>query len=174
MGTLSFPFTLTAGQPENINQLNSNLAAIQAVINGAIDDTNLADNAVTTAKITDGDVTAAKIEDQPAWSTVSISGSGITTTSLGYYKDSLGVVHFRGDIVPNTGAVANGTALGTLPAGSRPGTNGAGGSQSFPLLGDRIAYCTISTAGVITLTAGLGAAGAGNILFSGITFRAEN
>lgn len=42
MASISFPFTLTAGQPENVNQLNSNLAAISAQVNGNIDNTNLA------------------------------------------------------------------------------------------------------------------------------------
>lgn len=42
MSTLTYPFTLTAGQPENVGQLNSNLAAISTIINGALDEGNLA------------------------------------------------------------------------------------------------------------------------------------
>lgn len=51
MGTLSYPFTLTAGQPENVNQLNSNLAAIATVLNGSVDATNLAAGAVDVAEL---------------------------------------------------------------------------------------------------------------------------
>ena len=63
MGTLSFPFNLAAGDPENVNQLNSNLAAIQTVLNGQVDSTNLADLAATTAKINDLAVTTGKLAD---------------------------------------------------------------------------------------------------------------
>ena len=41
MTQLSFPFTLTAGTPENVNQLNSNLDAIKTVLNGGIAADNL-------------------------------------------------------------------------------------------------------------------------------------
>lgn len=45
MTTLSYPFTLVAGQPENVNQLNSNLNAITTWANGNVDTTNLATSA---------------------------------------------------------------------------------------------------------------------------------
>lgn len=45
MGTLTYPYTLTAGQPENVNQLNSNLNAIASVINGGIANVNLSGSA---------------------------------------------------------------------------------------------------------------------------------
>lgn len=51
MGTLSYPFTLVAGQPENVNQLNSNLAAVATVLNGSVDATNLASGAVDVAEL---------------------------------------------------------------------------------------------------------------------------
>lgn len=41
MATIVYPFTLTAGQPENVNQLNSNLNAITAQVNGNLDGTNI-------------------------------------------------------------------------------------------------------------------------------------
>lgn len=41
MATIVYPFTLTAGQPENVNQLNSNLNAITAQVNGSLDFANL-------------------------------------------------------------------------------------------------------------------------------------
>lgn len=42
MAQISYPFTLTAGQAENVNQLNSNLSAITTQVNGNLDETNLA------------------------------------------------------------------------------------------------------------------------------------
>jgi hypothetical protein len=42
MASIVYPFTLTAGQPENVAQLNSNLSAVTAQVNGNLDDTNLA------------------------------------------------------------------------------------------------------------------------------------
>jgi len=41
MAFITYPFTLTAGQPENVNQLNSNLEAIRTVLNGGVDGVNL-------------------------------------------------------------------------------------------------------------------------------------
>lgn len=41
MATLTYPYTLTAGQPENVNQLNSNLSAISTVLNGGVDAANV-------------------------------------------------------------------------------------------------------------------------------------
>lgn len=41
MGALTYPYTLTAGQPENVNQLNSNLSAISTVLNGGVDAANV-------------------------------------------------------------------------------------------------------------------------------------
>jgi hypothetical protein len=42
MATVVYPYTLTAGQPENVNQLNSNLSALTAQVNGNLDATNIA------------------------------------------------------------------------------------------------------------------------------------
>jgi hypothetical protein len=142
----------------------------------------IASDAVTTVKILDGNVTtnklaanavtAAKIEAQQAWQTISISGTNITTTNVGYFKDSLGVVHFRGDLIPVTNTVADGTTIGTLPAGYRPGTVSP---QYFHY--QRAAafggYLTITSAGVIALT-GMNPGGASSFFLSTIYFRAEN
>lgn len=51
MTTLSYPYTLTAGQPENVNQLNSNLNAISTVLNGSVDTTNIASSVLDYAGI---------------------------------------------------------------------------------------------------------------------------
>jgi hypothetical protein len=45
--TLVYPTTLVAGANENVNDLNSNLNAITAVINGAIDSSNIANAGVS-------------------------------------------------------------------------------------------------------------------------------
>ena len=42
MAQISYPFTLTAGAAENVNQLNSNLTAITDEVNGNLDNTNVA------------------------------------------------------------------------------------------------------------------------------------
>lgn len=52
MGTLVYPFTLTAGANENVNDLNGNLAAIAAVLNGNVDAANLLNGAITADKFT--------------------------------------------------------------------------------------------------------------------------
>ena len=51
MGTLTYPYSLTAGQAENVNHLNSNLTAISNVLNGSVDADNLAAGAVTGVKL---------------------------------------------------------------------------------------------------------------------------
>lgn len=47
MTTLVYPTTLVAGANENVNDLNSNLNAITAVVNGAIDSSNIANAGVS-------------------------------------------------------------------------------------------------------------------------------
>lgn len=51
MGTVSLPYTLTAGQPENVNQLMDNLTTLRDAINGNLDATNLASGAVDVAEL---------------------------------------------------------------------------------------------------------------------------
>lgn len=62
MAQVSLPYTLTAGQPENVNQLVANLDALVAGVN-TVNTAQIADANVTTAKIADGAVTSAKILD---------------------------------------------------------------------------------------------------------------
>jgi hypothetical protein len=50
MTTVTMPNALVAGQPENVNALNANLNAIVTVVNGGIDNTNLA-GGITDAKL---------------------------------------------------------------------------------------------------------------------------
>lgn len=94
MGTLTYPFTLTAGQPENVNQLNSNLAAVATVLNGSVDATNLATSAKpvtirgpyqTISEATFGVLTSALVSTAtiylPTMAATAKSGDSLTTTS---------------------------------------------------------------------------------------------
>lgn len=60
MAQVSLPYTLTAGQPENVNQLVANLDALVAGVN-TVNTAQIADANVTTAKIADAAVTADKL-----------------------------------------------------------------------------------------------------------------
>ncbi len=70
MAQVSLPYTLSAGQPENVNQLQADLDALVAGVNvvntaqiadGNVTTVKIADDAVTTAKILDANVTKAKL-----------------------------------------------------------------------------------------------------------------
>lgn len=98
------------------------------------------------------------IANQQAWQTMTpVTGS--VTTTLGYYKDSLGIVRLRGQL----NMTGTGTFF-TLPAGYRPeqykefGTSSAGG---FGVL-------SISTAGVCQKVVGSN----GNLDLDVVYFRA--
>jgi hypothetical protein len=160
----------TAAVAADVNLRFQRLYAALDKLQTGLDRNSIKDGEIITQLLAANAVTAAKIEAQSAWSTISISGTGITTMSVGYFKDSLGIVRMRRDLVPNTGGVPDGTVIGTLPAGFRPGT-----LQWFMGIRTGTAFTvSVSTAGVITVVSGLAAAGAGNIALSGIHFRAEN
>lgn len=123
-------------------------------------------NNVDTAQLADAAVTAVKIEAQQAWQTIALGSGG----TLAYYKDSLGMVHLRGDQFSLSGPLSNGAVFATLPAGYRPGveqwftlkiTNSA--SNNYPL--------SITAGGAITLRAS--AVGSETFSFGMIHFRAE-
>ena len=60
MATVTLPYTLTAGTPENVNNLVSNLNALVTGVN-TIDTAQIAASAVTTAEVADAAITAAKL-----------------------------------------------------------------------------------------------------------------
>lgn len=60
MAQVALPYTLQAGQPENVNQLMDNLDELVLGINN-VNTAQIADANVTTAKIADSAVTTAKI-----------------------------------------------------------------------------------------------------------------
>ena len=62
MAQVTLPYTLTAGTPENVNNLVANLNALVAGVN-TIDTAQIASSAVTTAKIADANVTTLKVAD---------------------------------------------------------------------------------------------------------------
>jgi hypothetical protein len=71
----------------------------------------------------DGAFTAAKFPAAQAWQTVALAGGfGFSPADLSYYKDQVGLVHFRPEGFTFTTNVAVGTLLATLPTGYRPGT----------------------------------------------------
>lgn len=82
------------------------------------------------------------------WQTITLPAS-LSSGSLAYYKDSLGIVRFRGDAFVGASTTSPGAVLCTLPAGYRPGTTHNGSIQQVS--GAAPAPATISTAGVITL-----------------------
>ena len=112
MAPLTYTVALTAGTPENVNDLNTNLTSIQASINtidtaqisaSAITATQIAANAVTTAKILDANVTNAKLASAAvAWTGFTTTWTNTLTnpvigngTNTGYYSQIGRVVNFR-------------------------------------------------------------------------------
>lgn len=178
MGTLSLtpPSIGSPNSTEDVDIVNA-FIAIQTFVNGANFGTaQIEALAITTGLLAANAVTAAKIEAQQAWQALTISGTGIPSQTLNYYKDSLGLVHFRGDMFTSNANTPNGTTFGTMPAGYRPGVtihlfgafNGGTGS-SFPIM------FSISTAGVLTMEAGAFAwSTTANWTVGGICYRAEN
>lgn len=81
MAQVSLPYTLQAGQPENVNQLVANLNALVAGV-----------NTVDTAQISAGSVTQAKLAD-------------------GVYVPIGGIVQFGGSSAPANWLICNGDAV---------------------------------------------------------------
>lgn len=110
-------------------QIAANLVRTNTILDSAITNAKIANDAVTTTKILDSNVTtakianlavtAAKIETQQAWVVPTMVNSWIrydtTYDNVGYFKDSLGIVHLRGLI--KSGTAAN---MFQLPVGYRP------------------------------------------------------
>lgn len=151
------------------------------ILDGSVAAAELATNSVTTVKITDlnvttaklaaNAVTAAKIEAQQVWQTIALTN--FTATTLKYFKDSLGIVHFRGDQMTTTGTPPTlASVIGTLPAGYRPVS-----TQYFVVHQmNAVGYWTvgITAAGVMTNDSPGTMPVSGALTFGGIHFRAEN
>jgi hypothetical protein len=171
--TTGNPSNLTGGAGASMNDIAGPFTDLRTFLNGGnIGSGNIATGGVGTTELAANAVTAAKMEAQQAWQTLSLSGTGLSVT-LSYFKDSLGMVHCRGDEFTTSANIPNGTVMGTLPPGYRPGTV----TQDFPLgrgNSGSTAAVTITTAGVIAI-GGMAGAGAGATLSLGaVHFRAEN
>jgi hypothetical protein len=169
------PSLPVVGQPDSTEEpkVVTALSQLIAAVND-VDSAQILDATIGTADLANNAVTAAKIEAQQAWQTIALGGGPTySPTTLAYFKDSLGMVHLRGDVITTSVAGASaGATLCTLPAGYRPVT-----SQRFTFihlngttyLGSAI---TISTAGVVTLEK---ATVAGDVIsFGNVHFRGEN
>lgn len=128
---------------------------------------------VDAASIKDGIITRALVEAQPSYSTLALTGATWTPANLSYWKDSLGIVHFRPEKFTATADFASGAAFGTMPAGFRPGVKlyfpcnrvfaGAFGSMHF----------AIDTTGVMTAVQNF-APNSSGIAFTDVEYLAEN
>lgn len=118
---------------------------------------------------------ALGVPAQQAWQTLAFT-SGLSG-NLAYYKDSLGIVHFRGD--PHTGVTLGiGNAMGTMPAGYRPGiavrfpmaigTAWAGSGVSSPPSIEIGSDGVLKASDVLTGTSGL------SWSVGAVSYRAEN
>jgi hypothetical protein len=167
----------------NVSNVVQCLNDLKTYMNGNIDATNLANQAVTNAKIANqavstnqifpASITADKLNAAPgqqAWQTVAFA-VGSWSGSVAYFKDSLGLVHLRSDVLTlnSGGTISGGTTLFTLPVGYRPGN-----SQVFVISAGGAAGngCTITSAGVVTTANGQ--ADGNTLAFAGVHFRAEN
>ena len=104
MATVSLPYTLTAGDPENVNQLRDNLNALVTGVN-SIDAAQISSGAITTAKIADAAVTSAKLAPAPY--------GELATTTLGVNDNTLVDVDYTTTTHDN-GVATTGTALADL------------------------------------------------------------
>ena len=82
MAQVTLPYTLTAGTPENVNNLVSNLNALVTGVN-TIDTAQIAAGAVTTTQILDGTVATADIANGAITAAKLASGVGGTALTVG-------------------------------------------------------------------------------------------
>lgn len=77
---------------------------------------------VNSKDISDGAIQPIHIAPQQSWQTLTLGGGTWSPTTLAYFKDTIGMVHFRGDIIISPGStIAATTTLGTLGSDYRPG-----------------------------------------------------
>lgn len=106
---------------------------------------------------------AADIAAQQAWQSLSL-GAGMFAATLSYFKDTLGMVHFRGDAQQvGGGGVSANAVIATMPAGYRPLV-----AWNFTL------QCVVGTGGAVSASVGLDgtirSAVALGAAFSSVTF----
>lgn len=86
MGQWSTRQVLAAGDPVSVTPVNTNFSSIASILNGNIDNTNLKDDAVTTAKILNDAVTADKI------ATDAVTSDGILAGAVGIAEVADGAI----------------------------------------------------------------------------------
>lgn len=128
MAQVSLPYTLTAGQPENVNQLVANLDALVAGVN-TVNTAQIADANVTTAKIADAAVTADKLGATLA------DQLGITTTATA-----------RSVTVTQTAEINTNSTVATAFATSSELTTSANGVLRIVVFGEGKSAGTINGA----------------------------
>ena len=103
MATIVFPYNLVAGQNENVDDLNANLAALLAGV-----------NAVSGDRISAGALNAAHFSDE-AWTAYEINPHGATVngtfTKYGVYIKYGKTVHVRGRLAFGAGSSISGGDL---------------------------------------------------------------
>jgi len=82
MAQVTLPYTLTAGTPENVNNLVSNLNALVTGVN-TIDTAQIATGAVTTTQILDATIVAADIANSTITAAKLAPGVGGTALTVG-------------------------------------------------------------------------------------------
>jgi hypothetical protein len=154
------PASLVPGQPEDVSQVLANFQAIQAVLNGGIDDVNVRSTAAIQASKFAGypNNQALALRGDGSWGRVSPTQQIFTTAGSGTYTTPAGVkaVIFE--------AIGGGGAGGGCPATSAgnysAGGGGAGGSYTMKLVQTPVGtYAYVVGAGgvgVLNATGGTG------------------
>lgn len=179
MGTLIYPKTLTALQPENVNDLNSNLTAVASVLNGNVDANNITAGSVTDAKLASPNNSTYKT----VFAASGLAGGLVTATA--YYFLSGGLVsaspvtestypiagfYFNSADYTVAGLTAyyrlrltyasNATALGTTATAvlSNPTAAGGAGSITFTESSVDTATASVATPSASTITTAVSSA----------------
>ena len=130
------PASMVAGQPEDVSQVLANFQAIQAVLNGGIDDSNI--NAT-------GAISPSKLAGYPNDATKALFGNGTWKAALDLTNNGL-------QVMANGGSFSTGPVLGGFTGSQTIGTllngGGAGTIRNFGSLATDGAL----TAGITTDT----------------------
>jgi hypothetical protein len=111
MTLITLPYSPVDGDPEDISEIMANFNAILAVVNGGLQNDNVAaDAAIAHSKLALTPEAFIAPTLLHSWANM---GAGYNVA--GYYKDPFGIVHLRG--VVNSGVDEH---IFTLPAGYRP------------------------------------------------------
>jgi hypothetical protein len=169
--------TTDANRPVTTNHIRDAAVTEAKLGSAAVTAAKLGDGAVTTAKITNGAVTSEKVG---ASSADFISPSSGVTSVLGNpaasRKFAQGLIVLQGVLQKDSGSWTTTSAIGTLPAGYRPGFTQQHATVGSTSTGTNVLVrVTISTAGVITANIGSGSpfsASHNEVILDGITFYA--